>query len=162
MDHEHFHSVLPLCSLLEYLCLHVTKSRVLLVKARVTKATALIELGYLNEAYFVYRKLVNLKHMPKHGTRVSEFASRADGDDFHFDLEDCYHNHLSSEDAKNQPAIQFLQKPIPDDTLSKLKTFATPNVVEMVQYLRCLFLVRVSEQENVELPEKDQRKATLK
>jgi len=101
IDHENYHLVLPLTSLLEYLCLHITKSKVLLMKARVTKATALIELGYLNEAYFIYRKLVTLKHMPKYGTRDSTFTARLDGDDFHFSADDCYHNNLSPEDAKN-------------------------------------------------------------
>jgi hypothetical protein len=163
IDNENYQMVLPLCSLLEYLCVHITKSKILLVKARVTKATALIELGYLNEAYFLYRKVLALKDMPNHGTRPSEFTSRADGANFQFDLEDCYHNHLTPEDAKNQNAITFIQKPLQDDFIVKMKAFATPNILEMVQYLRSLFLVRIGEPENVEnLDKAEARKAILK
>lgn len=43
---------------MEYLALTIVKSNVLTLKARVTKAIALVELGYINEAYFIYKKIL--------------------------------------------------------------------------------------------------------
>ena len=36
---------------MEYIASDVTKSKILTVKARILKAVALIEIGYINEAY---------------------------------------------------------------------------------------------------------------
>jgi hypothetical protein len=36
---------------MEYIASEVTRSKVLTVKARVTKAIAMTEIGYINEAY---------------------------------------------------------------------------------------------------------------
>jgi hypothetical protein len=46
-----FEKALPLASLMEYIASEVTKSKVLTIKARILKAIALVEIGYINEAY---------------------------------------------------------------------------------------------------------------
>jgi len=104
-DLENYHQVLPLASLMEFIALKVTKSSVLVTKARISKALALVELGYLNEAYRIYKKVILLKNMPKYGDRGSEYADRLDGAHFHLGFDDCYYNDLSPEHDKNQPAI---------------------------------------------------------
>lgn len=58
IDIENYNIVLPLAALMEYLALTIVKSNVLTLKARVTKAIALVELGYINEAYFIYKKIL--------------------------------------------------------------------------------------------------------
>jgi len=111
-DLENYHQVLPLASLMEFIALRVTKSAVLVVKARISKALALTELGYVNEAYRIYKKVLLQKNLPKYGDRSSEFSDRMDGAHFNLAFEDCYHNDLSPEHDKNQAAIQFITKPI--------------------------------------------------
>ena len=51
IDADLFEKALPLASLMEYIANDISKSRVLTVKARLLKAIALIEIGYINEAY---------------------------------------------------------------------------------------------------------------
>ena len=104
-DLENYHLVLPLASLMEFIALKVTKSSVLVTKARVIKALALVELGYINEAYRSYKKILMLKNMPKYGNRESEFSERFDGSHFNLAYDDMYYNELSPENEKNQPAI---------------------------------------------------------
>ena len=62
---EMYHQVLQLASLMEYIAHSITRSSVLTVKARISKALALVELGYLNEAYSIYKKILLLKNLPK-------------------------------------------------------------------------------------------------
>lgn len=90
---------------MEFIALKVTKSAVLVTKARISKALALVELGYVNEAYRIYKKVLLAKNMPKYGERSSEFADRLDGAHYNLAFDDCYFNDLSSEHDKNQPAI---------------------------------------------------------
>jgi hypothetical protein len=52
---------------MEYLACDITKSKVLTVKARLLKIVALIEIGYLNEAYLLYNKVLSQKDLPKIG-----------------------------------------------------------------------------------------------
>lgn len=108
IDLENYAIVLPLASLMEYIAVNVVRSTVLTVKARITKAIALIELGYINEAYFIYKKILAQKDLPQHGKRPSESTNRIDGPNFHLEFDDLYNNDLTPEDPKNLPAITFL------------------------------------------------------
>jgi hypothetical protein len=58
---------------MEYIASDITRSRVLVVKARVFKAIALVNLGYINEALQIYKKIINQKDLPDYHTRPSEF-----------------------------------------------------------------------------------------
>jgi hypothetical protein len=49
---------------MEYLAIYVVKSNVLTLKARATKAIALIELGLINEAYFIFKKILLQRDLP--------------------------------------------------------------------------------------------------
>ena len=58
---------------MEYVACDVAKSKVLTVKARILKSIALTEIGYINEAYQIYNKVLSQKDLPKIGLRESEF-----------------------------------------------------------------------------------------
>ena len=93
---------------MEYVAQNVVKSSILVTKARVIKANALVELGYINEALLVYRRVLEGKDLPKHGARSSEVLSRADGTNFHYGDKDGYRNDLSPEADENMPALQMI------------------------------------------------------
>lgn len=74
-----FHKALPLAALMEYLARDVTRSKVLTVKARLVKATALVELGYINEAMQIYSRILAMKDLPDYAARPSEASIKAEG-----------------------------------------------------------------------------------
>ena len=86
---------------MEYVAQNIVRSAILVTKARVLKATALIEIGYIDEALLVYKRVLEGKDLPKHGARSSEVLSRADGANFHFAEQDRYRNDLSPEADEN-------------------------------------------------------------
>lgn len=70
---------------MEYLAFDITKSKLLTVKARVLKALALIEIGYINEAYQLYNRILSLKDLPKQGQpRESEYTQKKEGKNYYF------------------------------------------------------------------------------
>ena len=69
---------------MEYIAHDITKSKVLTVKARVLKAIALTEIGYINEAYQLYNSILSLKDHSKHGVRESDFMQKKEGKNFYF------------------------------------------------------------------------------
>jgi len=52
----------------------ITRSKILTVKARLMRATALVELGYINEAFMIYKRVLSMKDLPDYGARQSEFS----------------------------------------------------------------------------------------
>ena len=139
---------------MEYVASEISKSKVLTVKARLLKMIALSEIGYINEAYQTYNKLLSQKDLPKPGVRESEFTSKKEGKNFFFPFNQKYYNHLSPEHEKNQEAIQNILKAIPSDVINQLKKYCSPFVVDLLHYARSLLLARIGESENVEMPEK--------
>ena len=93
---------------MEYVAQNVVKSAILVSKARILKAVALVEIGYINQALMVYKRVLEGKDLPKHGARASEVLSRIDGSNFHFVSKDGYRNDLSPEDDHNLAALTFL------------------------------------------------------
>lgn len=142
--------------------MYVTKSKVLVTKARITKAIALVETGYINEGYQVYRRVVDQKDLPKFGIKDSEVNRRADGSNFFFDRDTIvYYNDLSPEHEKNQPTIEYLLKPVEPTSVADLKKYCSPTVLEMLMYLRSLFLVRLGESENAQGSEREGLRARM-
>ena len=137
---------------MEYVAMYVVKSSILVTKARVFKALALVELGYIDQALKIYKRIMDGRDLPKHGARQSEMLSKADGVNYHY--KESYRNDLSPEADENQSAIQFIQKEIDGEQLSKLKAYCSPTLIEEINFLRCLFMVRLGETENVENLEK--------
>jgi hypothetical protein len=106
MDAELYEKALPLASLMEYIASEISRSKVLTVKARLLKALALTEIGYLNEAYQLYNRVLSMKDLPKIGrTRESDSTTKKEGKNFYFPYQQRYHNHLSPEHEKNAEAI---------------------------------------------------------
>jgi hypothetical protein len=69
---------------MEYIASEITRSKVLTVKARLLKASALIELGYINEALQIYKRIINMKDLPDYGARHSEHSMKEGGKNFQF------------------------------------------------------------------------------
>lgn len=74
IDDDLFEKALPLAALMEYLASEITRSKILTVKARLMRATALVELGYINEAFMIYKRVLSMKDLPDYGARQSEFS----------------------------------------------------------------------------------------
>ncbi len=161
IDADLFEKAIPLATLMEYIASDITRSKVLTVKARLLKALALTEIGYINEAYQLYNRILSLKDLPKHGARESDFTQKKEGKNFYFPYTQRYHNHLPPEHEKNNEAIQSILKPLQPDVLQALKKFCSPYVVELLQFLRCSLLTRIGESENVEAPEKGELRLQL-
>lgn len=69
IDQGLFHKALPLAALMEYIASDVARSKVLTVKARLLKASALVELGNLNQGLQMYNRVLSLKDLPDYGAR---------------------------------------------------------------------------------------------
>lgn len=154
VDEGLYHKALPLATLMEFVASEVTRSKILTVKARLLKASALVELGHINEALQVYKRVLSLKDLPDYGARHSEHSKRQEGQNFQFPAGEGYRNDLSPEADENQAAIKLLLEAVPADTEAQLMEFCSPYVLESLHYLRALFLVRIGEAENVERSEK--------
>ena len=154
IDADLFEKAVPLACLMEYMAVEITKSKVLTVKARLLKIIALTEIGYLNEAYQCFNKILSQKDLPKPGVRESDFVAKKDGKNFFFPYNQKYHNHLPPENEKNQEAILNLLKTIPVDLINQLKKYCSPYVIDLLHFARSTMLARIGESENVEMPEK--------
>ena len=93
---------------MEYVAQKVVKSPILVTKARVLKTQALIEIGYINEAMNVFKRIVEGKDLPKHGARFSMNAARTDGPTFSFGRKDCYRNDLPPDAEENATALGYI------------------------------------------------------
>ena len=82
IDCELYEKTLPVASLMEYVAFEISKSKQLVIKARILKAIALTEIGYINEAYQLYNRILSMKDLPKIGTRESEYMQKKDGKNF--------------------------------------------------------------------------------
>jgi|LauGreDrversion4_2_1035121.scaffolds.fasta_scaffold602437_1 hypothetical protein len=119
-------------SLMEYIASDISRSKILTVKSRILKAIGLTEIGYLNEAYQMYNRVLSLKDLPKIGTRDSDFVVKKEGKNFYFPYNQRYHNHLPPEHEKNQEAIQNILKPVAPEVITGLKKFSSPYVIELL------------------------------
>lgn len=93
---------------MEYIASDVTRSKILTVKARLMRATALVELGYINEAFMIYQMILNRKDLPDYGAKYSEFSLKQDGKNFKIPSDSAYNNHLPPEADENQAAIKMI------------------------------------------------------
>jgi hypothetical protein len=101
---------------MEYLARDVTRSKVLTVKARLIKATALVELGYINEGMQIYSRILAMKDLPDYAARPSEYSIKADGQNFQFPSEQKYRNDLPPEADENQGSLKVLLEAVPEAT----------------------------------------------
>jgi len=161
IDQGLFHKALPLAALMEYIAADVTRSKILTVKARLLKASALVELGYINEGLQIYNRILSMKDLPDYGARHSEHSAKQDGKNFQFASDQIYRNDLSPEADENQAALKSLLEAVPDDTEQKLMEFSSPFIIESLHYLRALFLVRIGETENVDVLDKAELRQNL-
>ena len=58
---------------MEYLACDIVRSKILTIKARILRTNALIELGLINSAVIIYKKILSMKSLPDYGSRISEY-----------------------------------------------------------------------------------------
>lgn len=116
IDQSLFHKALPLAALMEYLAKDVTHSKVLTVKARLIKATALVELGCINEGVQIYNRILAMKDLPDYAARPSEHSTKAEGKNFQFPSDQGYRNDLPPEADENQGVLKVLLDPVSEAT----------------------------------------------
>jgi len=108
IDMELYEKAVPLATLMEYISQEITKSKLMTNKARIVKAIALLETGYINESYQIFLKLIGMKNLPTPGSRSSDFKEKKEGKLFFNPLTAKYHNSLPPESDKNKEAIETL------------------------------------------------------
>ena len=79
IDEGLFEKVLPLASLMEYLACDIVRSKLLTLKARILRTNALTELGLINSAVIMYKKILSMKSLPDYGARMSEYQEKLKG-----------------------------------------------------------------------------------
>jgi hypothetical protein len=58
----------PIVSIMEYVAANVSKSAVLVTKARIWKTIICLNTGYINEALQIFRRVLDSKDLPAFGT----------------------------------------------------------------------------------------------
>ena len=64
---------------MEYLACDIVRSKILTIKARILRTNALIELGLINSAVIIYKKILSMKSLPDYGSRISEYQEKLKG-----------------------------------------------------------------------------------
>ena len=64
---------------MEYLACDIVRSKILTIKARILRTNALIELGLINSAVIIYKKILSMKSLPDYGSRISEYQEKNKG-----------------------------------------------------------------------------------
>jgi hypothetical protein len=64
---------------MEYLACDIVRSKILTIKARILRTNALIELGLINSAVIIYKKILSMKSLPDYGSRISEYQEKHKG-----------------------------------------------------------------------------------
>jgi tetratricopeptide (TPR) repeat protein len=133
IDQEEYAKCLPLTALMDYVAADVTRSKVLTVKARLLHTIALAEIGYIDEAQALYRRVLELKDLPEHGNfAMSAYSQKQDGKNFEFSASTGYKNDEPPTSESNVAAIKRLLEPIGAESKAKLEEFLSPYLVELV------------------------------
>ena len=78
------------------------------IRSKILKSIAISNLGYLNNAYQLLIKVVQLKDLPTTFQKVSEFVKKNSGDNWFSDANSFYHCDLLPGDPKNGGAINAI------------------------------------------------------
>lgn len=161
IDQEMYAKSLPLTALMDYIAADITRSKVLVVKARVLRTIALTEMGYISEAQSLFQRVLALKDLPVHGGQKGKYAEKLDGKNY-FESSSGYNNDLPPTADGNVAVIKQMLEPISEEVETKLQEFLSPYLVELVQYARALLIVKTNLPEDVREPAADFRASSLK
>ena len=154
ISYNDFENCLPMLCLAEYLACDRCKNINYTIFARILKIICLAELGYINEAFMNYYKIIRKFDLPQlinSGYKVystGKYANLTHNED-----KVNYYNNLPPDDEKNIAALNTLIKLNIDD---ELKTFMGPNLYYYFQYSKLIILFKSTNKDNYNLyPDKN-------
>ena len=140
--------------LAEYLACDKCKNINYTLFSRILKIICLAEIGYINEAFMNYYKIIKKYDLPQilsSGYKVystGKYANLAHNED-----KVNYFNNLPPDDEKNINALNTLIKLTIDNDL---KSFLGPNLYYYLQYSKLIILFKVTNKDNYNLyPDKN-------
>ena len=154
ISYNKFEECLPMLCLAEYLACDKCKNINYTLFSRILKIICLAEIGYINEAFMNYYKIIKKYDLPQilsSGYKVystGKYANLAHNED-----KVNYFNNLPPDDEKNINALNTLIKLTIDNDL---KSFLGPNLYYYLQYSKLIILFKVTNKDNYNLyPDKN-------
>ena len=154
ISYNNYENCLPMLCLAEYLACDICKNINYTLFSRILKVICLAELGYINEAFMNYYKIMRKFDLPQllnSGYKIystGKYANLTHNED-----KINYFNNLPPEDEKNIAALNTILKLTVDD---ELKSFLGANLYYYLQYSKLLILFKACNKDNFSLyPEKN-------
>ena len=154
ISYNKFEECLPMLCLAEYLACDKCKNINYTLFSRILKVICLAEIGYINEAFMNYYKIIKKYDLPQilsSGYKVystGKYANLTHNED-----KVNYFNNLPPDDEKNINALNTLIKLTIDNDL---KSFLGPNLYYYLQYSKLIILFKVTNKDNYNLyPDKN-------
>ena len=154
ISYNKFEECLPMLCLAEYLACDKCKNINYTLFSRILKIICLAEIGYINEAFMNYYKIIKKYDLPQilsSGYKVystGKYANLTHNED-----KVNYFNNLPPDDEKNINALNTLIKLTIDNDL---KSFLGPNLYYYLQYSKLIILFKVTNKDNYNLyPDKN-------
>ena len=149
ISYNDFENCLPMLCLAEYLACDICKDINYTLFSRILKIVCLAELGYINEAFMNYYKILRKFDLPQlldSGYKVystGKYANLAHNED-----KVNFFNNLPPEDDKNINGFNMFLKLNIDD---ELKLMLGPNLYYYLQYAKLVIIFKVCNKENFNL-----------
>ena len=154
ISYNNYEECLPMLCLAEYLACDRCKNINYTLFARILKIICLAEIGYINEAFMNYYKIIKKYDLPllmNSGYKIyftGKYANLTHNED-----KVNYYNNLPPDDDKNINALNTLIKLNVDN---ELKTLLGPNLFYYLQYSKLIILFKVTNKDNYNLyPDKN-------
>ena len=154
ISYNKFEECLPMLCLAEYLACDKCKNINYTLFSRILKIICLAEIGYINEAFMNYYKIIKKYDLPQilnSGYKIystGKYANLTHNED-----KVNYYNNLPPDDEKNINALNILIKLNIDNDL---KNYLGPNLYYYLQYSKLIILFKVTNKDNYNLyPDKN-------
>ena len=154
ISYNNYEECLPMLCLAEYLACDVCKNINYTLFSRILKIICLAEIGYINEAFMNYYKIIRKFDLPQLiNTGYRAYFTGKYANLTHNEDKVNYYNNLPPDDEKNINALNTLVKLTVDN---ELKTFLGPNLYYYLQYAKLVILFKITNKDNYNLyPEKN-------
>ena len=154
ISYNKFEECLPMLCLAEYLACDKCKNINYTLFSRILKIICLAEIGYINEAFMNYYKIIKKYDLPQIlSSGYKEYSTGKYANLTHNEDKVNYFNNLPPDDEKNINALNTLIKLTIDNDL---KSFLGPNLYYYLQYSKLIILFKVTNKDNYNLyPDKN-------
>ena len=154
MSYNNFEECLPMLCLAEYLACDRCKNINYTLFSRILKVICLAEIGYLNEAFMNYYKIIRKFDFPQlMNSGYKTYFTGKYANLTHNEDKVNYYNNLPPDDDKNINALNTLIKLNIDN---ELKTYLGPNLYYYLQYSKLIILFKATNKDNYNLyPDKN-------